>query len=235
MTTKRATKAQQLPKYGTLNRNKMMSYIEDLNKGPYFTREELGDLKDRYKEGLTWEDVERELTAKKLFLKKPTFRKYIQDGYLPEATSYRNTDKGRMAVFPADVISHINFIQYFYKIATGEIIDELFGIIRDVQLDCLEAVESKLSWTDNLVASIYHYITADDGDAEDAIKAALVNKPEYQREALARLTKIDEKFKSEVHSEINSLIGYLKDKKMFSFEIPQENTAEIAKTEESEE
>jgi len=224
MIKKNVTKTKQLPKYGTLNRSLMMSYVEDLNKGPYFTTEELKELKYHYKEGLTWEDVERELTAKKLFLKKPTFRRYIQDGYLPEATSYRNTNKGRVAVFPADIISHINFIQYFYKIATGDIIDKLFGDIRDAQLTCLQAVESKLTWRDNLYASIYHYLVDNDIEAEDAIRVALANKPKYQREALARLTEIDKAFESLVRSKIDSLIEFLEKKEMLSFEIPDDET-----------
>src|SRR5664280_421029 len=124
---KKVSRSEVIPKYGSSIRSTLVSlvtklpgYEEGLKKGfPLFTDKELTDIKERYKDGLTWEKIDKELSGKGLFFKKATFRKYIQDGNISAAIDYKNTENGRVAIFPADTISHINFIQYYYKVMDG--------------------------------------------------------------------------------------------------------------------
>ena len=65
-------KSVRLPQYGTSLRSELVSqiailpgYQEGISKGfPLFTYEELNDLKEKYKDGLTWENIDRILSAK---------------------------------------------------------------------------------------------------------------------------------------------------------------------------
>ena len=107
MPGKKIRKSEKIPPYGTALRNALIEhlpgsrqYLDHLKKGlPFFNQEELEDIKNRYKDGLVWEDIERELLRKNIILKKATFRKYIQENRLPEAKKYRKIDRRRMAVF----------------------------------------------------------------------------------------------------------------------------------------
>lgn len=242
MSAKRAKKSEKLPKYGTPNRKKMVSWVttlesykQSIEKGyPFFTKEELEKLGNRYKVeklgnrykgGLTWDDVEHELSAKGVFLKKVTFRKYIQDQNLSGAIDYRNTDKGRMAIFPADTISHINFIQYFYKVATGEIVDELLSLFRDTQISYLEAVESKLQGNDgDIVFAINTFLPYGACDAEKAIREGLARRPEDQQKALTMLDDIWQAYVSVVVEKIERLVAFLKDNQIFFAETLDEKS-----------
>lgn len=242
MVKKRIKKSEQLPKYGTVVRSVMVllvtttdSYRESIEKGyPLFTKEELYEIKNRYEAardeqspespvGLTWDDIRQELERKKIFLKKVTFRKYIQDGYLPDAIGYRSTNKARVAIFPSDTISHINFIQYFYKVANGQIIDELLEeVSRFDKVSFFDAVESFCTWRDNLQAAIYHDLVSFDDEARSAIEGALAKKKDDQRKALAMLSKIRGKFEKHVETEINKLIDFLKNNYMAVEDLPED-------------
>lgn len=224
MPRKKVPKSEKLPKFGTAMRSLLVSHLcefedyqNNLNKGiRLFTNDELKQIKERYEKGLTWEDIDRELSHKGIPpLRKATFRKYIQNGYLPRAMSYRKTDKGRMAVFPPDTISHINFIQYFYRVASGEIADDLLTLIKNIQITYLEAVESKLTWRDNLYASILHYICFYDNEAHAALAEGLSSEPEDKERALRMLEEADSAFSSQVEPKIRALIRFLESKSLF--------------------
>ncbi|MDL1959299.1 MAG: hypothetical protein LWX01_06695 [Deltaproteobacteria bacterium] len=227
MPRKKICKSEKLPQCGTPLRAALISvltntkdYQENLNKGfPLFNHEELENIKKHYKDGLVWDDIERELFRKKIILKKATFRKYIQENNLPKAKSYRNIDRRRLAVFPNDIISHINFLQYFYKVADGKMIDHLLNIVLETQITYLEAIESKLDWTGNLYAAICKYLGWDDAEAYEAIKETLSTRQKDQQKALGMLEEIDKKFKKIIDKDISKLISFLKEKHISPLEI----------------
>lgn len=213
-----APKSEKLPKFGTPLRSVLISHLDKLedyrkniNKGiRLFTTEELNEIKGRYEDGLTWDDIDRELSQKGILLKKATFRKYIQDGYLPKPTGYRNTGRGRVALFPADTISHINFIQYFYKVASGEVVDKPLTFLRDLQISYLEAVESQLTFHLELYASLLYYICFSDGEAYSAISEGLSSVPEGRAKALRMMDEANAAFESHVEPKIRALMKFLK-------------------------
>jgi len=223
-------RSEQLPRYGTPLRTNLVSllatlpgYQEGINKGfPLFTKEELEDLKENHKDGLIWEDIDRILSGKGIFFKKATFRKYIQKGNISKAIGYKNTENGRVAIFPADTIAHINFIQYYYKVVDGEYVDNVIDCIKDQQISYLKAIESNLS-CDNIYASIFHYICDADRDTSEAIKKALECRPDDRDKILKMLDHIENKFNKIIRKDIDNLVSLLKKKTISVFETTNDN------------
>jgi hypothetical protein len=213
-------RSEQLPKYGTTIRTVLVSevadlpgYQEGLSKGfPLFTKEELDAFKELYKDGLTWEDIDRELSRKGIFFKKATFRKYIQEGNISKAINYKKTQKGRVAIFPADTISHINFIQYYYKVIDGNYLDIIIALFKEKQITYLDMIESNLSF--NIYASIYDYICLDDGEVSEVIKETLKSRPDDRDKFLKMLDDIDNKFNNIIGKDIDKFVSLLKKKTM---------------------
>ena len=229
----RITKSEKIPPAGTAVRSVLISnitnfpsYKESLEKGyPLFTEEELKEIKMRYKDGLVWDEIQRELLLKKIILKKATFRKYIQEKHLPSATGYRKVDRRRLAVFPPDIISHINFIRYFYEVVDGKVIDRfLETLLEQTQMTYLEAIEAELPST-NIYPAICYRIGWDDGEVDSAIEKILFNREEDKTKVLAMLEDIDKTFKSEIDTKISKLISFLQKKYISIPEIPDEDKA----------
>lgn len=232
MTKTRVKKSDQLPQYGTSRRTvlagvltSLPAYVESLEKGHHlFTKEELDDIEKRYDTGLTWEDIERELSKKhiSLTLKKVTFRKYIKDGLLPRAKSYRITVNGRVAVFPPDTIRHINIIRYFFKVATGDISDQLFDVIRFEKVSLLVAVESQMPTYGNLWAGVNHYLVSEDDEGRAAIELGLAKRKDFQKKALDMLYEIDDSYKKYVVKKVMKLEKFLKENYIEVEDLPEE-------------
>jgi len=222
---KKLRRSSQIPKYGTASRSHLVSFVtslpgyqEGIGKGfPLFTAKELDDVKELYQDGLTWEDIDKLLSGKGIFFKKATFRKYIQNGNISKATGYKNTENGRVAIFPTDTVSHINFIQYYYKVVDGEYVDSVIDSIKDKQISYLEAVESHLA-SSNLYASILHYICDADEESSEAIKKALECRPDDRDKFLKMLDRLDKKFNKGIRKDIEKLISSLKQKTISVFE-----------------
>lgn len=227
MPRKKVCKSEKLLQCGTPLRAVLISvltktedYKENLKKGfPLFKQEEIEDIKKRYKDGLVWDDIQRELLRKNIILKKATFRKYIQEGILPRAKGYRNVGRKRLAVFPADIIAHINFLQYFYKIVDGKMLDRLLNLLLETQVTYLEAIESKLVFSGNLYAAICRYLGWGDSEAYEVIKKTLSTRPKDQQKALNMLEEIDKKFKEIIDKDISKLTFFLKEKHINLLEI----------------
>ena len=228
---KKISRSQQIPKYGTPIRSTLISYLtalpdyqEGLRKGfPLFTTKELDEIRDNYKDGLTWKDIDKILSAKGIFFKKATFRKYIQEGNISKAIGYKNTENGRVAIFPVDTISHINFIQYYYKVIDGEHIDNILEIIKDKKISYLEVIENNLAWKDNIYASIFDYICHGDGDTADAIKKALGCRPHDRDKFLKILNDINDKFDKTIRNDIDKFVSQLQKMYLTVFEITDDN------------
>ena len=84
MTRGRTKKSDKLPKYGDIKRKFLLQvvpsleiYKKTLEKGlpVLFTQMELEQLRDKYKDGITWDEVDKELSNKGISLEKVTFRK----------------------------------------------------------------------------------------------------------------------------------------------------------------
>ncbi|HOD62433.1 MAG: hypothetical protein KBA28_10755 [Syntrophaceae bacterium] len=206
-------RSERLPKYGTPLRSqfvnmvtKLPGYQEGINKGfPLFTIKELDAFKEHFKDGLTWEEIDKILSGKGIFFKKATFRKYIQENYLSKAIGYKNTKNGRVAIFPKDTISHINFIQYYFKVIDGEHIDNILDMIKNLQITYLDAIESNLSWSSNIYGSIFNYICFDDGDIASAINKALACRQPERDKYLKKLDDIRNKFDKIIRKDIEKL------------------------------
>ena len=167
---KSKSKTEKLPPYSTHARTVLVNYItefpdyqEKIKEGyPLRTADELKKIISRFSDGLTFEEINEEQAQKSpmIKLKKPTFRKYIQDALLPQSIGYRLVGKKRLAVFPKDVISHINFLYYFYQVADNKIVDfllSLFETDKIGKMTLLEAIES-VSQRQNIYADVYHYL-----------------------------------------------------------------------------
>jgi len=229
--TKKKSKTEKLSSWNSpmrtflLNRiTKLDNYKLKIKEGyPLRTDKELHDIINRYNDGLTFEEINAEQVKKSpvIKLKKPTFRKYIQDNLLPKSKGYKNVEKKRVAIFPNNVISHINFLYYFYQVADNKIIDALTNISEAVIFDEITYLEAILSFStyDNMHAAIYHYICFDDVDVENAIKNALAKKPKEKAKVLKILERIDKKFDTSIKKEISNLINFLEEHKIHFIEI----------------
>jgi len=218
-------KSDRLPKYGTPLRDLLIfgviafpGYREGLEKGlPLYTMEELSEIKERYKDGLTWEDIDFLLSKKGIIFKKATFRKYIQEGNLSKAINYRNTESGRVAVFPSDTIAHINFIQYYYKIMDGADFDSVIKSMIEQQISYHDAIASRTDF-DNVYAAILRYICWGDAQIETAIKKALKRRPNDRDKYLKMVQNIYGKFADTIEKDINDLVSQLQGESITAFE-----------------
>jgi len=222
--TRKKSRTELLPPYNSPHRTLCLKilfdfpdYKEKQKEGyPLRTKEELNEIAERYKSryygdkigGITFEEINDEQGKKSptIKLKKPTFRKYIQDGLLPKSSDYVNIGKQRMALFPKDIITHINFLYYFYQVADANVItalkkmasDEIWGIT------FREAIESSSEYNDICLA-VGGYCGYGDPDIIGAVKEALVNKPDEMRFIIESIEKIENEFTESM----NTLIKYL--------------------------
>jgi len=231
MSKKKQKKSMLLPKYGSKYRYFFIrfldvsdSYKETIEKGyPFYTRQELDEIQKRYIDGLTWDDVDRELVKKGIFLKKATFRKYIIDGYLPRAISYRKTTTGRVAVFPSDIVTHINLIQYYYKVITGDIIDDFIDSFANMTHTYYEAINECLSkYSDSVEIAIADYLAVNNVDIENAIERVFANKPNDLKKVMGMLKRIENKYHSLINPEIDKFIAFLNNNEIKRFEFETE-------------
>lgn len=173
-----AKKADMLPKYWSYHRKLLMDlllktteYMEAINKGlPFFTANELDKLESQYSR-FTWKDIDRELSKKGIIFKKATFRKYIQEKKIPPSMAYLMTKTGREAIYPSDIIRHINFIQFFYRIANTAAIKEILNIFSDETISAKEAIEEQLYFHRNLREGVLMYLRGASADGDDIINA----------------------------------------------------------------
>ena len=237
---KKKTRTELLPPYNSAHRTLFLNnlfvfpdYTNKLKEGyPLRTQEELEEILKRYSSrgegdktgGITFEEINDEQGKKSptIKLKKPTFRKYIQDGLLPGSIGYTTIDTKRMALFPADIISHINFLYYFYQVADANTADALIKLA-DLNLwtiNYLEAIES-FSDYDNFYVAVIHYLYQGDGDIFTAVEKALANKPEERAKIIDRIHIIGNKFTEIIETEISNLEKELEKKTIQLSEIPK--------------
>ena len=219
--SKKTKKSDRLPKYWSYQRKlfnefllKSEEYEKSVKKGlPFFTLEELSGLERKYQSGITWNEIDTELSKKGMIFKKATFRKYIQERKIPSSTAYRATKKGREAIYPGNIIKHINFIQYFYRIADNEIIDKILEVFSQQTVNAEDAIAEQID-SQNLregVLMCLRNMSYDDNDIEQAIYDVLQHDPEFMKKVESGLDEIYNVF----HEKFNEWVKMLR-----SYEIP---------------
>ena len=229
--TNKKNRTELLPPYNDPHRTFFLNMIIDFpdykdkqKEGyPLRTEEELNVISERYSSryegdktgGITFEEINEEQgkISPIIKLKKPTFRKYIQDDLLPGSIGYTNIGKKRMALFPKDIISHINFLYYFYQVADAKTADALILLADDDiwTVTLLEAIES-FSDYDNFYVAVNHYLYQGDGDIFTAVEKALANNPKERERIKEKLHDIGKKFEKIIETEISNLGKELKNK-----------------------
>ena len=199
---KRVKKSATLPKHWTLERfylNELIhdtpEYIESIEKGlPFFTLEELNKIPGEYPRGITWEEIDKELAGKGMIFKKATFRKYIQEGKIPAANAYRRTKTGREAVYPTDIISHINFIQFYYRVADNDFYNRIYDAFSDKVITSEEAIENNLN--SSLLYTVLLHTGGLDGDPDinEVINQVFGDDDEFREKLISKLDEIGNSF-----------------------------------------
>lgn len=219
--SKALKKSDRLPKYWSYERKLLNEFLleseeyeESVKKGlPFFTPKELSELKTKYHGGISWKEIDEELSKKGMIFKKATFRKYIQEKKIPPTISYRATKKGREAQYPADMIEHINFIQYFYRIAGNKLIDRILEIFSHQTISAKNAIEEQL-WGTNLREAVFTYLRdsgCEGDDLHQAIPYVFDHDPELYQKVQSGLDEIYNAF----HEKFNEWVKMLE-----SLEIP---------------
>jgi len=213
-------KSDKLPKYWTKQREILNIHLltsedfkKNLNKGlRFFTLEELDELEIKYKRGISWRQVDMELSKKGINFKKATFRKYIQDKKISPASYYRATKKGREAIYARDTIRQINFLKYFYKYADNEFIDVVLEAFSQQNIPAIDAIEDQL-WGTNLREAVFMYLrnmSDDDNDIERTLNDVLSHDPDFREEAIDGLNAIYNEF----HDKFKKWESMLRDHKV---------------------
>lgn len=210
-------------------------YKEKQKEGyPLRTKEELNEISVKYSSrrqgnrigGITFEEINDEQAKKSpiIKLKKPTFRKYIQDGLLPKSIGYENIGKKRMALFPNDIINHINFLYYFYQVADADaitILKSMENIDNIGEITLLEAIESSSEQVTIDLAVGYLCGCGDPGIIH-VVEEVFVNKPEEMKKIIESIKEIEKTF----HKGMRKLVEYLKNNTIKCSDIGEEHRNE---------
>lgn len=201
----RTRKSDRIPKYYSLSRRVLNSHLLDspeykkcLKKGrPFFSKSQLNRLEKKYDNGITWKEIDTELSKKGMIFNKATFRKYIREKNIPHSIGYKTYEKGREAIYPSKVIEHINFTQYFYRVADDKQIIKLLELLISITINGKEAVESKLLDTGNMFSAVKDYISDMSTEGEDiceAIQDVFRDDPDFANELIRDLEDLHDTF-----------------------------------------
>ena len=216
-------KSDLLPKYWSYQRdllNELLldseGYKESVEKGlPFFTKEELDELKKKYPPLITWKEINAELSKKGMIFKKATFRKYIQEKMIPPASDYLKTKTGREARYPKKTIEQINCIQYCYRIAELDMILKLFKKISEQTISARDAIEEQLE-SQSLREGILGYLRGLSWEGEDIEKAifdVLQDDTEFKEKVTSILQDIYDSF----HEKFDKLVNVLEKHEVSTF------------------
>jgi hypothetical protein len=131
-------KMEGLPKVGTYWRRMMLlltetsQYEEDIKDSPFFSKDELNAIEEKYKGGITKDEILAELGKKKWLIKWNTVKHYIQKDMVPRASKRDKTGKGMISLYPPSFIRHLNLIRYClfsHKQSIKSLVDFLMEIV----------------------------------------------------------------------------------------------------------
>ena len=226
---KKISKFKLIPKVGSPIREKLLEiltglddYKKAIERGlRLFTEEQLLQIEDQYKGGMTWEEIDTVMSNQGTLLKQATFRKYMQDEIIPKAKDY----KSRVAIYDKQIIRHLNFVNFYYKVTDTPMIDFLSGLLVDMKISYYDAVVSKLGneSSGNLYVDLIKEIAGfPECYVSDAINKAIAN-PEDKEKALKMLRKIENDFNAKIAKDIKELCTFLKSREMLITQLPDEN------------
>lgn len=223
------SKSERIPKVGSPARDILLKNITDMDdyknaiqRGlPFFIKDELENIENKFNEGMCWEDIESVLSAKGTLLKYATFRKYIQDAIIPKAKSHKSTETGRVAIYDSNIIRHLNFVNFFYNITDAPMIDNLMELIGACEISYKDAIESVLE-SGSIYLDLVYEMTLGRSDATEGIEKALANREDKQM-VLDMFDKIHEKYVKHVDKDLTELLNYLESKKMLITQIPSDD------------
>lgn len=200
---KNLRKSFRLPEYSSIVRkwlNKLLyatsEYNDSVKKGlPFFSQQEIEKLNQKYRDGISWKEIDTELSKKGVIFKKPTFRKYLQEKKIPPAQGYKTSKKGREAIYPPEIIDNINFVQYFYRMADNELIKKLSDGLSGLVTNAKDVIVRKLdsSGLYNLDETIFYEgkgITFGSNNIQEIVHTVLRHDPEFGKKALAGLEEL---------------------------------------------
>lgn len=183
------------------------SFKEDIRKGlPFFSRHELAKIGKKYGDGLTWKEIDVELSRKGLILKKATFRKYIQEKRIPSAIGYRKTAKGREAIYPPQIMDHINVLQYCLRVKDRKFRHEFFERWSKKPSNAMARIEEALNRS--LRESIFGYLrdmSSEEDDLQETINKVLHPDPNFRDEIISDLGEIYDQFHEKYKKLVNKL------------------------------
>lgn len=240
---KKISKMKLIPKVGSAVREKMLElltglddYQKALERGlRFFTEEQLLQIEDKYKGGMTWEEIDTIMSSQGTILKQATFRKYMQDEIIPKAKGdYYVQDgviqkakgyKSRAATYDCKIIRHLNFVNFYYKVTDTPMIDFLTTVLDGMEISEYDASESQLANGSSgyLYVDIIKEIAGfPESYASEAIEKALSNRDDKDK-ALNMLNNIREKYIKYIDKDVDEFCKYLKSTIMLITQIPDEN------------
>jgi hypothetical protein len=218
------SRAEFISSYNSLSRKRCLDvlfyfpdYIEKQKEGyPLRTKEELEIISGNYSKeregsksgGITFEEINKEQGKKSpiIKLKMSTFRKYIQNSILPKSIGYTNVGNKRMALFPNDIITHINFLYYCYQVADIKSLKALESIENAATITYLEAIEARSEQV-TIDLDVSNYCGAGDPGILDVVREVFTNKPEEKEKIIKMIEGIYARF----NKDMDELKNYLDD------------------------
>ena len=225
---KKMSKSERIPKLGSPARVIMLEiltglqdYKDAMSRGlRFFTEENLNNIESKYSNGMTWDDIESVMSNQGTLLKHGTFRKYILDAIIPKATNHKATEDGRVALYEANIIRHLNFVNFFYNVTDAPMIDVLMKTIGDYEISYEEAIESILGGSLYVALVRGVAIAMEYEAAADAIDKALAKRDDKPN-VLEMYNDIKTKYEKYIAKDFGALIDYLRTKKMLVTQIPE--------------
>ncbi|RJQ14424.1 hypothetical protein C4553_01050 [Candidatus Parcubacteria bacterium] len=224
MNKKRAKKSDYITAYNTNQRRILINYLQKdpeykshVEQGlPFYTEEELKNIETKYRDGMAWADINKELTQKGVILKKPTFRKYLQSKWLPQATTeIMPSKKGKELKYPSEIIAHINFVKYFFYAGQKEILAFINVLDLFDSIALIECIKEELSsgFSEDLTLAIGLLLFNGAPDINYAIDNHFKKNPDknIERQTRDQLEAIEKNYYEYVQPKIDSFILFLED------------------------
>jgi hypothetical protein len=241
---RKISKLERIPKIGSVFREIVLERLtefpdyENTIASPsgrcFFTKDELELIEIEHKAGITWDEIGLIMLEKKGTIPKyATFRKYIQDGIIPKAIGYKSTGNGRVAIYEPNIITHLNFVNFFYDVTNAtmidnlmDMIDKLMEITKDIEITYNDAIESVLGGSGFINVELAREIAFDEYEVSDAINNVLATQGDKIK-VLEMIDKIKNKYNKYVSKDIAKFIEYLKAKKMLISQIPEDESQQM--------
>jgi hypothetical protein len=228
---KKISKSERIPKIGSPSRDILLEIITEIpdyknamKRGlRLFTKDELESIENKFNEGLTWNEIESVMSSKGNLLKYATFRKYIQDAIIPKAERYKTNENGRVAVYPANIIRHLNCVNFFYNATDPPMIDFLMKTVGELEITYNDAIESYLGGSGCLIVEVVRDMAFGNSEAADAIAKVLAKRDDKQI-VLEMVNNLQRKFDKYIAKDLNELIKYLATKRMLVTQIPDNDS-----------